>query len=116
MPVKRPCCGTIEDTLFRIVPDDAGVLRHLNDQLIPRNGCDHFKAADRICKSHFKDPYSCARFKSTKTKTLFQRWFQSDDGLDVDLLRLSHTDSADRIARRFARGADHSDDEQDGNK
>ena len=111
MPGKRPCCGTPEKFDFRVVPEDADVLRHLNDQLVPRNGTYSFKCGDYICKSHFKDPFSCARFKSSKEVTLFERWFRSDDGLDVDSMRLHPTENVDRLARRYSRSAGDIDDD-----
>jgi hypothetical protein len=92
------------------------VLRTLNDALVPRNGADRFKGGDRICKKHFKDPFTKARFRSSINMTIFERWFKSNDGLDVDLLRISITDSADRLARRFARGPVDDEDAADGAK
>ena len=116
MPGKRPCCGTILQSECRIVPDDADVLRRLNDELVPRNGADSFASGDYICKSHFKNAFSSARFRATKKRSIFDRWFKSSDGLDLDLLRVNRTEDAGRLARLYAREADVERGEDEGDK
>ena len=116
MPRRRPCCGTNAQTPSRILPDDAAVLSHVNELVVPRNGCDSFRAGDRICKLHFLKPFDNTRFKAANKRSVFDRWFNEDDGLLPEFLNMTPDTDEQRARRRFNRSDRGDDDDDDDEK
>lgn len=114
MPKSRPCCGTNAHSPSRVLPDDAAVLSYINELVVPRNARDSFRAGDRICKLHFLKPFDNTRFKSAVKRSIFDRWFNEDDGLLPEFLNLGPDANDQRARRRFNRsdGGDVDDDDE----